>query len=640
MYPQPSTKLNYHSKSRILAMSAIHKPLEMKIELTVIEDLGIRLYSRLPQVLAEVVANAWDSNASTVDVSLQEGEIDTDSTIIVMDDGHGMTYDEIGNKYLRVGRKRRTEEGNQTEDKRRDVMGRKGIGKLSVFGIAKKAEIKTIREGKLSVFQMDVDKMLNQAREEGRYKPEVLLVNEDTTESDGTTITLTDLTRKTRIDAQSVRRGIAKHFTVIGDEFCVSVNGKQILPSDKFTNSTWEKRWEIDELVSKEMSEWVVSGWIGAANRPLVEEDRGISIVANGKLIQSPTMFGIKSGSKYSYSYIAGEIRAEFCDSQIDSVATDRHSIVDTPQGIALRKWGADKLVEISDELTESRKVARERTIREDSEIKDWLDSLDGSQTRTANKIIQVVTAGEKMDDDKRKELVRYARASFEQSAFLEMVSTLDDHPDPASLLELFKECNLVEARELERIVRARLKTIDRLIKFINENAKEVPTLHDYFNDSPWMLDPAWTQWQDEVTYSKLLKGTYPDDKLDVSDRRIDFLAIGVGDTVHVIELKRPQYTVKGRDFEQLANYVGFVKNQVGNDPDKGYRSVAGYLVVGKRSNDPGVREMTSTYEQSRYYIRTYRDLVVSAQRLHKHFDDKLKEFEKARLQARQEQRR
>ena len=619
-------------------MSAVHRPLEMKIELTVIEDLGIRLYSRLPQVLAEVVANAWDSNASMVGILLQEGDVDTSSTIVVRDDGHGMTYDEIGNKYLRVGRKRRTEEGDQTEGKKRDIMGRKGIGKLSVFGIAKKAEIRTIRGGKLSVFRMDVDKMLDQAREEGKYKPQVLVVSKDTKEKDGTTITLTDLTRKTRIDAQSVRRGIAKHFTVIGDKFCVSVNGTQILPSDKFTNSTWEKKWEIDEPVNTEMSEWVVSGWIGAAKRPLIDEDRGIAIVAKGKLIQSPTMFGIKSGSKYSYSYIAGEIRAEFCDKRVDSIATDRHSIVDTPQGIALRNWGANKLVEISDELTESRKVNREKVIRKDSEIKSWLDSLDVSQTKTANKIIQIVTAGEKMDDDKRKELVLYARASFEQSAFLEMVSTLDDHPDPAELLELFKECNMVEARELERIVRTRLKTIDRLIRFINENAKEIPTLHDYFNDSPWMLDPAWTQWQDEIPYSRLLKETFPDDKLDMSNRRIDFMAVGVGDTVHVIELKRPQYSVRGRDFEQLANYVGFVRNLIGNDPDKGYRSVAGYLVVGNRSNDPGVREMTRTYENSRYYIRTYGDLVVSARRLHKHFEDKLLEFEKARVRAHREQ--
>ena len=610
------------------------QPLEMKIELTVIEDLGIRLYSRLPEVLSEVVANAWDADASIVEISLQEGNVDSNSAIIVRDNGHGMRYEEIGNKYLRVGRKRRNEEGGKTDGGKRDVMGRKGIGKLSVFGIAKKAEIKTVHSGKLSVFRMDVDDMLDEARQKGKYMPEIISVDEVTDEKDGTTITLTSLTRKSRIDAQSIKRGIAKHFAIIGDQFSVSINGELILPSDKFTDTNWEKQWDIDESVSKERPGWVVSGWIRAARRPLIEEDRGLTITARGKLIQSPTMFGIKSGSKYSYSYIAGEIQAEFCDSEeVDSVATDRQSVMDTPQGIALREWAMAKLSNISDQLTAIRKSAREKIIREDPGVKDWLDSLDGQQTRVANKIIEIITSGEKMDDAKRKDLMRYARASFEHSVFLEMISTLDEHPNPAALLELFKECNMVEAGEMARIVKSRLDAIERLVKFMNENAREVPTMHDYFKDSPWMLDPTWTKWQDEVHYSELLKERFPDKKLDEANRRIDFLAISIGDTVHVIELKRPQYHVRSDDFVQLSNYVGFIKSTIGNDPKRGHRDVVGYLVVGYRSSNPGVQETTRTYENSRYYLRTYNDLVTSARRLHQHFMDKLDQFEKARIE-------
>ena len=172
-------------------MAAGLASLEMKIELTVIEDLGIKLYSKLPQVLSEVVANAWDANASKVQISLQEGAVNARSSIVVKDDGHGMTFSDIGNKYLRVGRKRRDEEGGETDGGRRDVMGRKGIGKLSVFGIATKAEIKTVREGRMSAFRMDVNDMLNEARETGKYMPETVYADKDTDEHDGTTITLT-----------------------------------------------------------------------------------------------------------------------------------------------------------------------------------------------------------------------------------------------------------------------------------------------------------------------------------------------------------------------------------------------------------------------------------------------------------------
>lgn len=618
-------------------MATEHEPLEMKIELTVIEDLGIKLYSRLPQVLAEVVANAWDANASEVEITLQEGDINDRSTIVVRDNGHGMTYGEIGDKYLRVGRKRRDKEGDKTEGKKRDVMGRKGIGKLSIFGIARKAEIRTVRGGKLSIFRMDVDDMLEQAQNTSTYRPKTVSIDEDTSENDGTVIELTCLTRKTSINAQAVRRGIAKHFTIIGAEFCVSVNGKQILPSDKFMENIWERKWPICEPVSKEEPEWVVSGWIGASKQPLIEEDRGITVTAKGKLIQNPTMFGIKSGSKYTYSYIAGEISAEFCDRAVDSIATDRHSVVDTPQGIALRMWGAVKLGGISKELVHMRKTNRERTIREDPEIKLWLDTLDGLQTKVANKVIGIVTSDEKMDDARRKDLIRFAKASFEQSAFLEMVNALDEHPDSAAMLGLFREYNLVEAREMERIVDSRLKTIQKLVGFIDENAKEVPTLHDYFKNAPWMLEPTWTRWQHEQHFSKLLNDHFPDDDLNESDRRIDFTAIGVGDTVHIVELKRPGYTVRDRDFTQLSKYVGFVKERLGNVEGRGYSDAAGYLLVGKRSKDSGTRFLTSMAERSRQYIKTYDDLVTDAHRLHSDFEKKLEEFENASRQAYQE---
>lgn len=614
------------------------EPLEMKIELTVIEDLGIKLYSKLPQVLAELVANSWDANASEVKISLCEGDINPNSKIVIEDDGHGMTYDEVGKKYLRVGRKRRDEDGDKTEGRKRNVMGRKGIGKLSVFGIAKGAEIKTVRNGKLSVFQMDIDEMLKQARKEGKYKPTLLSDDQDVEEKDGTTITLTRLTRKTGIDVQSVRRGIAKHFDVMGEGFCVSVNGRQITAAEKFVDADWEKKWEIDESVASNRQEWTVFGWIGAAKRPLAEEDRGVVITARGKLIQSPTTFGIKSGSRYSYSYLAGEIRAEFCDMEEDSIATDRHSIVDTQQGAALRAWGAEKIKKISEELVIMRRNAREKTLREDPDIQAWLNTLDGPQTKTANKIIGIVTLGEKMDDAKRKEIIRYARASFEQYAFLEMVSTLDEKPDSAAMLDLFKEYNVVEAREMERIVNSRVKTIQQLVKFMDENAREVPTLHNYFKESPWMLEPTWTQWQHEKRFSKLLRENFPEEELGEKDRRIDFIAIGVGDTVHVVELKRPSYRVRDRDFTQLTKYLAFIRRRLGNVPGRGYADAAGYLVVGKIPEDYDMQALLQMAQGGRQYVKTYEDLVVDAQRLHKDFDDKIHEFEKARQQARQEQ--
>lgn len=69
-----------------------------------IEHLGVRMYSTLPPVLAELIANSYDADAGKVDVNLYD---QVDKKIIVEDNGHGMTFDEINANFLRIGRNRR-----------------------------------------------------------------------------------------------------------------------------------------------------------------------------------------------------------------------------------------------------------------------------------------------------------------------------------------------------------------------------------------------------------------------------------------------------------------------------------------------------------------------------------------------------
>ena len=339
-----------------------HQPLEMKVELTVVEDLGIKLYGKLPPVVSEIVANAWDADASYVQICFDEGIISEDTSITVRDDGRGMSYEDIGDNYLRVGRKRREEEGSDVSERGRMIMGRKGIGKLSVFGIAERAEIRTIRDGRKSIFQIDVNDMLKNAREHGVYNPPTLLADKPTDEKSGTTVKLTRLKRKTPMDAQSVRRGVAKHFTVIGDDLQVSVNGEEIKPSDKIDRSKLEKEWSIDENIDPDFPEWRVLGWMGATKEPLDEDDRGVVITARGKLIEKPTTFEVKSGEKFSYSYITGEISAEFLDDRVDFISTNRQSVLwDTPQGEALKEWGSRRIRQVSEELATIRREKKRK---------------------------------------------------------------------------------------------------------------------------------------------------------------------------------------------------------------------------------------------------------------------------------------
>lgn len=52
-------------------------PYKMSISLNVLNHLGIGLYSNIPAVLSEIVANAWDADAENVQIEVNnnDGEI-------------------------------------------------------------------------------------------------------------------------------------------------------------------------------------------------------------------------------------------------------------------------------------------------------------------------------------------------------------------------------------------------------------------------------------------------------------------------------------------------------------------------------------------------------------------------------------
>lgn len=606
-------------------------PLVIKIELPVIEDLGIKLYGKLPPVVSEMVANSWDADAKRVDITLPQGAMTDDSAIVISDSGDGMSRDDMAHKYLRIGRKRRDEEDSDRTPRGRRVMGRKGIGKLCVFGVAKNVEVSTVKDGIKNTIAMKIDDMLKHASREG-YEPRIVNDNVATRDKNGTRITLTGLKRKTPVNADSVRRDLAKHFSIIDGNFQVTVNGTAITPADKFRgDAKAERTWTINEKVRPDdkTNDWAVSGKILAMKKTLDAEDVGLTIMARGKLIQRNTTFGVKQGGKHTYSYITGEIEADFFDEDEDLISTNRQDVIwESDKGEALKIWGKKKLKEVSSELEKERKAKREKKVRGDPEVASWLEGLVPAEKKTANKIIGILTLGDYLASERQIEIVRYVKNSFEERAFTEMVADLPEVPESAKILDMFKTWSLLEAREMLRIVRGRLTAIETLEQLVKRNAKEVPDMHEYFKESPWILDPTWTDWHHELSYSKMLSEKYPEEQLKEKDRRIDFVATAVGNTLHVVELKRPEHKVTYADMRQLLDYVGFAKKQWGNHPERLHRDVVGYIVAGGIRDDHVTKTTVDEAAEHKRYVKTYNDLVDHARKTHEEFVKKLEKLE------------
>ena len=154
------------------------RPYTMRIERKIVDKLGLRLYDKVAAVVAELIANAYDADAEKVTIQLPLGkalavrrgnEIDDKGYFVeVADNGHGMTPDEANEFYLKVAKDRREDprQGNLSREKKRPVMGRKGIGKLAPFGVCHTIEVrsaggKETEEGyRVTHFELDYEKIL------------------------------------------------------------------------------------------------------------------------------------------------------------------------------------------------------------------------------------------------------------------------------------------------------------------------------------------------------------------------------------------------------------------------------------------------------------------------------------------------
>ena len=90
--------------------------------------LGKNLYSNPWTAISELVANGIDSGAENVHVLVDMRDKEH-AVVEIFDDGHGMSYTDLQDKYTVIGRNKRESEENITGK----TLGRKGIGKLAAL---------------------------------------------------------------------------------------------------------------------------------------------------------------------------------------------------------------------------------------------------------------------------------------------------------------------------------------------------------------------------------------------------------------------------------------------------------------------------------------------------------------------------
>ncbi len=645
-------------KSSTLIRNA-NKSLVLKFDLGIIELLGSQLYTRLPSIISEFVSNSYDADATEVEVVINENDLGPNkiTNIIIKDNGTGIAssatdyIEEINNNFLSIGRKRRKAE-NTSESKKfhRKLQGKKGIGKLAGFGITNEIKVTTTTSKITNSFILNYEEMKNTTGD--TYFPTIIQNNEQTNLDDGTIIELLNIRRKTDISLEDLSESIAKRLQVFDENFSLQLIhifnnfevNKILLTNNNYLEYIKEKNniqfsWKIPEDLDKlNLSDKIVeyfkkhniNGEIFTTDTPLKKDDQGIILYANKKLCQENYSFNDRANDNF-YAYLIGKLNIDYIDADIntDNISTARDSLVwENEISQELKKMIDEVIKKIQIVWRQKRKENKEEFVNKqlNIDIGSWIASLAPHERETAKKIINVVVNDDSIGIDKTTEFVRYIQDMYSFSSFKDFAAGLIIKPitSLSDVLAFIKDWELIEAKEMAKISEGRIEAINNFETMILNNKSETKVIQPFLEKFPWILDPNVDSFKRELSFSTILKETFPDEILDESNRRIDFMCFSSNNEIHIWELKRPNIKIDEKYHNQIYRYQEFAMEKYPN-----YKIIT-TLVSDNWSFDRGVELMfDDATNGGKFQIKSYTEMLKDAKNYHEDFINKYNELYK-----------
>ncbi|NLX98934.1 MAG: hypothetical protein GXY83_22540 [Rhodopirellula sp.] len=627
-----------------------------------IEDLGSNLYTSFPRVLAEFIANAYDADASKVEVSIdfkkirdlrklmrknfenEAAEASSSELLIpladrflpdatqieIRDDGFGMTEEDLNQRFLWTARRRRSLEPVQRSKASRPLMGRKGLGKLAGFGVARIMEVVTKRKGDENALKvtLDYDEILKRDNLTEVPVPGGEVSQEFSRSEQGTIIRL----RRLAFDAVKSRSGTVAHelseqFEFIDpSDFAIWLNEHRI-PSPR---RQFAFVWPSPDAPKNDLVRCKLETEHGDISfdyrirfrrdrRALPAAKRGIRVYAHNRMAAAPSLFDADTnmhGFRMT-DYMDGVVRADFIDDQQqDYIATDRQSLRwDTPLLTPLKDFLSEQIKEACKEYQKVRDESKKSEVKDDAFTQEVIGSQPLSARektlveRLAVSLARITKKG--VEDEKYRQLLPDLVLSFGQGNLYERLSKLaeTDRPDVAELLVQVVRLNRMELDRSTSVVRSRIKAIDALDKEVGrtsqgDDCRNERQIQKLFEVAPWLIDPLYHDYlaadKSLNTTLKLLAdalgiktAVVSDEVQAVIQREPDFFFL-LGDDplnyVVIVEIKASNKPAELDDLMQLREYIDTARKWL-NDNGHSRVAVRGELICTPPPRDSGKRE-------------------------------------------------
>ncbi len=578
----------------------------MRISRLTVDKLGVKLYDKVSAVIAELIANAYDADATNVKVRAPMGQFlatraggavsDKGFDIGVIDNGIGMTPQQVQDFFLVVGAERRNDptRGDRSPRFDRKVMGRKGVGKLAPFGICRTIEVLsaggdsvvTATNGPISLGHLtshiilDYDDIMALGDEpDERYEPKVGDRDGSYSPTPGTRITLKNFNYRKVPNIDVLARQLAQRFGIrspnwqieLLDNTMTDPSPHAVAEFDIDTMPNTRLTFQPDGTVigpdgdpdsgltagfSHDGVLRPVTGWIAYSKAPYKDElMAGVRIYCRGKIAAQTSIFNQRAGFTGEHnirSYLVGELHADWLDEDEDLIQTDRRDILWSDElADAFQAWGQGIVKRIG---TLSRDPMRKATLdlffengdvearilrayptEEQQGIRDCATEIARSFGRTINR-------GEVEDANVVKDLVDLSLTLAPHITLDSMMKKAVASADtPLSVLSSFlRTARLAELSSFGRIAEDRLKVIDRLGTLKDADDADENSLQQLIADAPWLINPEWAPVVENQAFSTLRREfeTYYEGKTGKPISLADFQETG----------KRPDFVLSSQE--------------------------------------------------------------------------------------------
>jgi len=642
----------------------INQPLKIEVDLNVLNHLGIGLYSNTPAVITEIVANAWDADATEVAIDLEGAEIR------ISDDGHGMDYEALQNKFLTVGYARR-KAGEEKTPKGRQCMGRKGIGKLAMFSLATEIHLISATEnGDVNGFVVQVDALKDSIEKKEPYFPVPIRdFSSYPLREHGTLIVLRKLEKEINKTETYIRRRVARRFSIIGgpENFNIAINGKNVSIADRGFYGDIQFLWTFgnqDNVSSmcpnvKRTQHFdgvmpdgsIVNGFIASVLKPeqLKQNDdnnNAITLLANGRIFEEDIQKRIDDSRVFN-SYLVGELQYDKLDSNelADIAVSSRQGVQENdPRFQAFLGYIRTRLNQIALKWDEwRRELGAERVVAEFPRLEDWLNTLSSTMRTKAKQLITKVntmrfTGTEDEQKAQRKEVVKAQVLAFEKLRLQENIDdiqSIDVEQNLAGFREVMITVEDIEATLHREIIEQRLAVIRKLEQQSGDKVRE-RVVQEHIYSHLWLVDSSWGYTDEPTDYelrlTEHLRKACPD---STEGARLDIGYRNAAGRYVVIELKKPGLPVDiDRLIEQGTKYSRAMKQYFHDNPGSAPGGTSEpaidiVFLVDKQPSIPSFSrgEIDSKLSSINARITTYNDLVNQAMKI---YDDYLQASRKA----------